>query len=421
MLDVTTMTTPVDRTEWPDGQVVADALADPAWRPLPFVQFIVKLHGRCNLSCDYCYMYEMADQSWRGKQAVMPEATVEQVAFRLGEHVRAHEELSRVEVILHGGEPLLAGARRVDHAARAFRAAVPAGVQVDLSMQTNGVLLDDRVLRVLHQHGIRVGVSLDGGRRAHDRHRRYANGTGSYDLVVRGIERLRRDPYRELFAGLLCTVDIANDPIDVYESLLALGPPQVNFLLPHGTWDQPPNGWTPTGTPYADWLIAIFDRWYASSPVPTVVNLFDDILVLVLGGSSRSEQVGLSPARMVVVDTDGALEQVDSLKSTFSGAPATGVDVFGSTFDEAMLHPGVVARQRGLAALAPQCLACPVRDICGGGNYPHRYRAGSGFRNPSVYCADLLRLTTHVRDRVSADLSASAGPRSPAPAVPGRR
>jgi uncharacterized protein len=399
-----------DVTAWPDSGFVAEALADPTWRPLPFVQYIVKLHGRCNLACDYCYMYEMADQSWRAKQVAMPEHTVDQVAARLGEHVRAHEELTRVEVILHGGEPLLAGAARIDHAARALRAAVPTGVQVDLAMQTNGVLLDDEVLTVLRRHDIRVGVSLDGGRDAHDRHRRYANGSGSYDLVARGIERLRQAPYRDLFGGLLCTVDIDNDPIDVYESFLAFSPPQVNFLLPHGTWEQPPPGWTPTATPYADWLIAIFDRWYASSPLPTTVNLFEDILVLALGGSSRSEQVGLSPARMLVVDTDGAVEQVDSLKSTFSGAPATGVDVFGSTFDEAMLHPGVVARQRGLAALAPQCLACPVRDLCGGGNYPHRYRAGTGFRNPSVYCADLLRLTTHIRDRVRADLPAPTDP-----------
>ena len=36
-------------------------------------------------------------------------------------------------------------------------------------------------------------------------------------------------------------------------------------------------------------------------------------------------------------------------------------------------------------------------EICGGGLYPHRYRHGEGFRNPSVYCDDLMRLITHVR------------------------
>jgi uncharacterized protein len=50
---------------------------------------------------------------------------------------------------------------------------------------------------------------------------------------------------------------------------------------------------------------------------------------------------------------------------------------------------------------------------CGGGLYPHRYRSGSGFRHPSVYCADLMRLITHVRDRVGADLNLLTTARSP--------
>ena len=38
----------------------------------------------------------------------------------------------------------------------------------------------------------------------------------------------------------------------------------------------------------------------------------------------------------------------------------------------------------------------------------HRYRAGDGFRNPSVYCADLTRLITHIHRRVGADLTRRA-------------
>lgn len=63
-----------------------------------------------------------------------------------------------------------------------------------------------------------------------------------------------------------------------------------------------------------------------------------------------------------------------------------------------------MARQAGLAALSRECLACPVRDICGGGYYPHRYRAGDGFRNPSVYCPDLLSLVTAIREFTSAEV-----------------
>ncbi|GAA2598025.1 hypothetical protein GCM10010399_30890 [Dactylosporangium fulvum] len=396
------------RSEWPTAKVVADALADPDWRPLPFAEFIVKVHGRCNLSCDYCYMYEMADQSWRTKPVAMTPLTIDRTAWRIREHLEAHPGIPVVEVILHGGEPLLVGAAALDRAANAFVAAGTDQTAVTLAIQTNGVLLDDDILAVLAAHQIRVGISVDGGREAHDRHRRYANGNGSHDAVMRGIDTLRRTGYAQLFSGLLCTVDLANDPIDVYESLLASAPPVVNFLLPHGTWATPPPGWAGAdgGTPYADWLIPIFDRWYHSAPPPTRISLFEEIIALLLGGASRTEALGLAPVQAIVVETDGSLELVDSLKVTFDGAPATGLDVFRHSFDAAMLHPAVVARQRGLAALSPTCLACPVRDICGGGHYPHRYRPGSGFLNPSVYCADLFRLIEHINGRVVADLAA---------------
>jgi uncharacterized protein len=131
--------------------------------------------------------------------------------------------------------------------------------------------------------------------------------------------------------------------------------------------------------------------------------------VLLLGGKGSSEQIGLSPAALAVIETDGTIEQVDALKSAYPGASATGLDIRRDELDALLDDPGIVARQIGRAALSDDCLACPLHQVCGGGHYVHRYRAGTGFRNPSVYCADLQRLINHVRDRVVADVSALTG------------
>src|SRR5262249_37802451 len=48
------------------------------------------------------------------------------------------------------------------------------------------------------------------------------------------------------------------------------------------------------------------------------------------------------------------------------------------------------------AGLSQTCRQCPVVSSCGGGLYAHRYRSGTGFANPAVYCADLLKLITHI-------------------------
>jgi uncharacterized protein len=394
-----------ESSEWPTPDVVSKALADPRWQPRPFAEFIVKMHGRCNLACDYCYMYEMADQSWRSKPVLMATTTIDQVASRLAEHLHAHAgELPEAHVKMHGGEALLVGAEQLAYAATAFRAAAPAGTAFRLSVQTNGVLLDnEEMLAVLREHDIRVGVSIDGGKEAHDRHRRYANGRGSFDAVLRGIDAVRPTGLLHI---LLCTINIENDPLEVYEALLTLGSPQIDFELPLGNWTEPPPGLAPGqgSTPYADWLIPIFDRWYGTTPVPANIRILENIMALVLGGHSHTEGLGLGPFQTLTIDTDGSVELVDTLKSAFEGAPVTGLNVFDHPFDDARLHPGVVARQLGLAGLSQTCLQCPIRTVCGGGQYAHRYRAGTGFLNPSVYCADLTKLIGHVSDRVLADV-----------------
>jgi uncharacterized protein len=152
-------------------------------------------------------------------------------------------------------------------------------------------------------------------------------------------------------------------------------------------------------------LIKVFERWYTAPQQETRVRLFSELIQLVLGHPGEVEGLGLLPSTLIVVDTDGAIKQLDSLSSTYPGAADTGLNIMSDRFDDALDHPTTVARQIGADALSPTCRACSVMEICGGGLYPHRFRDGTGFQNPSVYCEDQLRLISHVRDRVVADLS----------------
>jgi uncharacterized protein len=390
----------LDAAPWPYAEVDVAALRVAGHRPVPFREFIFKIHQRCNLACDYCYMYEHTDQSWRVRPRTMSDDVRDAALNRLAVHAQRHD-LPRVRIVLHGGEPLLYGTERLAEFVTAARAALPC--PVDFSMQTNGVLLDERVLAVLRAQGIRVGVSVDGTAAEHDRHRRTPGGKGSFDKVARALELLRRPENRTVYGGLLCIVLAGSDPIACYEQLIAFEPPSIDLLLPHGNWDNPPPRPAGVVTPYADWLTAVFDRWYADRSL-TRVRLFDDVISLVLGGAGRSEQVGLSPAALIVIESDGSIEQVDALKSAYLGACATGLSVLRDELDDALEHPGIVARQIGRAALSDECLACAAVAFCGGGHYAHRYRRGIGFRAPSVHCADLRAVVRHIYDRVSADL-----------------
>ncbi len=344
----------------------------------------------------------------------MPRHVRDRVVTRIGEHTGRHG-LTDVRVILHGGEPLLAGAPAIGQFAAEVRQAIRrSGATPHLVVQSNGLLLGDEMLETLLHHDIGVGLSLDGGPQAHDRHRRHhprrrpatghppapddgrLTGAGSHRDVMAALERLRRPRYRHLFEGLLCTVDTANDPVACYDALASHHPPSIDFLLPHGTWDRPPPGVQAGQTPYGHWLVAAFDRWRESGRGPRV-RLFESVVDLCAGGGGAgSEVTGLVPAAALVVEADGSLAWTDALRAVSDGAAATGATIFSHSFDDVLALPD--APESGTASLSRTCRTCSVVNVCGGGMRAHRFGLGRGFDNPTVYCGDLKHVIHHVRN-----------------------
>jgi uncharacterized protein len=208
-----------------------------------------------------------------------------------------------------------------------LRAVIEPSCRLDLRIHTNAIRLDERFCDLFVQHGVKVGVSLDGDQVANDRHRRFADGRGSHAAVRQSLALLRRRAYRHLFAGLLCVVDIGNDPIAVYEALAAEEPPRIDLLLPHSTWDHPPVRFQNSADEYAAWLNTLYDHWDADGR-PFEIRSFDSIIGALRGLPSRTESLGLASSSLVIVETDGTLEQLDPLKAAYDGAPVTGFDVF---------------------------------------------------------------------------------------------
>jgi uncharacterized protein len=354
------------------------------------------MHSRCNLSCAYCYVYHGVDTTWRRQPGTVSDEVRGRVAERIAAHAGRHG-LAAISVVLHGGEPLLAGHDGIAATLAAIRAAVPPATRVRFGLQTNGILLDGRFLEIFHEYGVRVGVSLDGGRDANDRHRVYANGHGSFERTAAGLRLLAEPEHRDIYSGLLCTVDVRNNPVHVYDDLLTFDPPAIDLLLPHGNWTTPPP--RPAGAvSYAEWLIAVFDAWYGAPVARTRIRLFESMLMRLLGGRSTTEAIGGDQPGVVVIETDGSYEQTDSLKTTVDGGAATGLSVRTHSLDDVMAYLDAPE------PLADACRSCPVRRVCGGGLRAHRFRNGS-FAHPSAYCDDLYAVIRHIERRVTADLA----------------
>jgi uncharacterized protein len=366
--------------------------------------FICKIASRCNLDCDYCYVYHHIDQSWRQQPIRMSLETAAQLGLRIKEHASSHG-LTAVDVVMHGGEPLLVGVDYLGQLCETIRErAFP--VVVRFKMQTNGALLDERAFAFCLEWELQIGLSMDGTRKANDAHRFDFQRRSSFDAVERALKLLSGEEGQKIWSGFLAVIDLENDPLEVYSYFKSFSPRSIEFLFPLGHYDLRPPGKIGTkSTPYADWLLSVFHVWYRERPQETKIRRFRDVIAMLAGAQSSSEEWGLQPTDFAVVETNGSIEAVDTLKTTYPRANYLGLNIFEHSFDEMFKAPTVIERQRGWSALCATCQNCDLVKVCGGGYFPHRYSQENGFQNPSIYCADLMKLIREIHATVSDDLA----------------
>jgi radical SAM/SPASM domain FxsB family protein len=361
---------------------------DPFEPQIRFSSALLKVASRCNLNCDYCYVYQHADQSWRTQPAFMSDDTVDAFARRLDEYVR-RRDIPDFSVTFHGGEPLLAGAERLVAIASRIRAGVTSSCDVDFSLQTNATLVDKDVVARLEEAGILVSLSLDGPRSANDRHRLDHAGRTSFEAVVSALALLKGRP---IFQGVIAVIDPAVPPRELFEFFAELNLPRLDLLLPDATHERRPQGRDAEPDLYYHWLQEAFKLWFEEfSSIP--IRWFDALLASRAGIPSPTDAMGLGALSLLVIDTDGSYTDHDVFKITRLG-PSLGVHLSDITFDALAEHPSLRAHAHRLTleGLAEECRRCPVVEACGGGSVMHRWHPQRGLDAPTVYCRELTGL-----------------------------
>jgi uncharacterized protein len=96
-----------------------------------------------------------------------------------------------VEFLWHAGEPLAAGMPFYERAFAIIASLAPPDVSLRHVMQTNGTLVNSAWCAFFREHGVRVGLSIDGPAELHDANRRTWSGRGSHNRIMRGYRLLR--------------------------------------------------------------------------------------------------------------------------------------------------------------------------------------------------------------------------------------
>jgi len=149
---------------------------------------------KCNLACTYCYVPSLNLPMRAELDNPMSDATARQLV-RFTAMRATHQHANSISVDFVGlGEPLLhpSPLRIIMKGLREFSSS--SHILVSFNIVTNGVLLIHNL--DLLSNDVGVQVTLDGPQEYHNRVRKYANGNGTFDIIMSSINMIKQTAAR---------------------------------------------------------------------------------------------------------------------------------------------------------------------------------------------------------------------------------
>ncbi len=176
-------------------------------------QMTLQITQQCNLRCEYCPYSNVENKSNRSHSSkkMSWDIAKKSVDF-LVQHTYKSE---RVVIGFYGGEPLLEFElikKIIKYANASF-----VGKEILYTITTNGTLLDTSVAEFLYENNVNILISLDGPRRIHDQHRRYANGMGTFEDIYNNLKKMIENKNQDWTS--LLSINMVMDPQNEFDEI----------------------------------------------------------------------------------------------------------------------------------------------------------------------------------------------------------
>ncbi|HEX6942240.1 MAG TPA: quinohemoprotein amine dehydrogenase maturation protein [Gemmatimonadaceae bacterium] len=381
----------------PKPQVAAEAKKK---RSIPLSTLVLNVTSKCNLSCGYCYEYgEDKIVEARTKPRFMSEETAKQsVDFMFAES----GDMPVVNLTFFGGETLLNFKMLQASLAYANEKAKTLGKRVNTSLTTNATLLRDEIIDWMVDNDVGVTVSIDGGKEAQDKHRVFANGMGSYDVIRPRIEKLLQR-HRKRPIGARVTLTGQNlDVVGIYKHLFEeIGFWEVGFAPVTTSWQRDyaieAEGFN---TMLRQFQQLAFE--YRDSVLAGKHHGFSnvrDTVEEIHKGMSKSHPCGAGFG-LLGVATDGDV----ALCHRFAGSDSHKI---GTVFDGVDRSGQEEFLARHHIDLKTDCSRCWARPLCAGGCYHEAHTRYGSTERPNLHYCEWIRAWTHTCLEVYGSLAES--------------
>lgn len=236
------------------------------------ITIIVKGTNGCNLACSYCSLGKKQNFKYVSKERLI------EIFTYSCDYAKSRME-NKITFILHGGEPTLIKTSVYRSAIKEIKQKYEE-LNLEFSVQTNGLKITDDFVKFAQEFDIHVGVSIDGSKEIHDQERRTSENKPSFEQVINNINKLQN-------AGIkvACLMVLTKNAINKgYEYLDFFAEKhihlKINPLLNYGEAFGHPELLLEEGE-YANYLIGLYE-YSIKNDIGVTISPSDNILKAIL-------------------------------------------------------------------------------------------------------------------------------------------
>jgi uncharacterized protein len=313
------------------------------------------------MRCRYCFYYDIGEHRETRSYGIMSSDTMERI---IGNVYKDLDDKDEITFAFQGGEPALAGLdwfrRFTERIASQTR-----DVKVHYALQTNGLLIDDAWASFLKEHDFLVGLSIDGGKRFHDKNRPDAAGEGTFDLCVQRKNLLETHGVE---FNILCvlTNELAAEPDKVWRFIKEERIGFIQFIpCLEGLDEQKASAFALRPARFASFYSRLYSWWMKEleNGCYISVKLFDDTANFFFKGVPTACGIDGRCHPQYVVEADGGTYPCDFYVLDNYNTGNLRDHTLHELFDSETMR-AFLTESRNLPDL---CLSCPYLEKCRGG------------------------------------------------------
>ena len=364
---------------------------------MPAASILIKpASANCNMDCKYCFYKCLSSHREEYSKGFMKEETLETLVWE----AIAYADGS-LTFAFQGGEPTLAGLDFFQKAVELQQKYNNKKLQIENTIQTNGLLIDEKWARFLGEHRFLVGLSLDGPKKMHDRYRKDAAGQDTFARIMHSVQLLEQY-HVDYNVVTVVTNDTAKQASFLYKFWKRNHYPFVQFIpcmdeIKRQDGTQERSIYAVEPEQYGKFLCELFDLWYADFAVGEAmdIRMFSNLAQMAAG--YPAEECGMNGCCncYFVVEGDGSVYPCD-----FYCMDAWKLGTVNDGFVQMKTSEKAKAFVEASRPVCAACQECPHFSLCRGGCRRWREPFVDGKPGLNQLCSAYRMFFAHAAERM---------------------